>query len=69
MSYYIPNINHLKLEHVYADVLEDQVRKQLDRDMIRAKKDNEQLGSQKAHCPKCGDEVLSDEDGLCGHCV
>jgi len=22
-----------------------------------------------ARCPKCGDRVLGDEDGLCGNCV
>lgn len=22
-----------------------------------------------SHCPKCGDEVLGDEDGLCARCV
>jgi len=24
---------------------------------------------EKAFCPKCGDEVLGDENGLCGRCV
>lgn len=27
------------------------------------------IEKESAHCPKCGDEVLGDEDGLCGYCA
>jgi ribosomal protein S27AE len=29
----------------------------------------EYLERQKPHCPKCGEQVLGDENNLCGYCA
>ena len=47
---------------------ERQIKEQEDR-MVERMHADEQEAEGVSRCPKCGDEVLGDEPGLCGRCV